>query len=363
MQTLPIESHGVIGNMRAMALVDINAAIDFFCFPSFDSPTVFSALLDSAKGGVFRIDPTMKTLRSKQLYLPDTNILVTRFLSVDGMAELTDFMPVIEGERVTPYAHQIIRMLRVIRGKISFQLLCAPRFDYGRVTHKAVLQGDAIHFRPESGDCGAMALHASVPLRVHEEDAAAEFSLAAGESAIFTFGGVRDGQTAEHDHLDRRYIEEQFEQTTKFWRGWISHSKYTGRWREIVHRSALALKLLTSHEHGSVVAAATFGLPEQPGGSRNWDYRYAWLRDSAFSMYAFMRLGFYEEATKFTSWLRERVIDGLKLGSSDGPLQIMYRADGSPDLDESNLDHLEGYRGARPVRIGNSASTQLQLDI
>lgn len=363
MQTAAIESHGVIGNMRSAALVNLAGFIDFFCFPAFDSPTIFAALLDPANGGVFRIDPEMKTLRTKQLYLPDTNILLTRFLSSDGVAELTDFMPVTAGDRPSPYVHQVIRMLRVVRGEIPFRVLCAPRFNYARVGHTVCQEGDSLCFRPECGDCPSMSLHASVPLRIDGVDGRAEFSLASGQSAVFAFGNVPDDEKASVNLLDRESIEHQFAETTKFWRAWISQSKYTGRWREMVNRSALALKLLTSHEHGSVVAAATFGLPEQPGGSRNWDYRYTWLRDSAFSMYAFMRLGLTDEARKFTEWLRDRVIDGLRRDSGDGPLQIMYRVDGRLDLDESTLDHLEGYRGARPVRIGNSAGTQLQLDI
>jgi GH15 family glucan-1,4-alpha-glucosidase len=363
MQTQPIENYGVIGNMRSAALVSITGSIDFFCFPSFDSPTVFASLLDESKGGSFRIDPGLTTLRTKQLYLPDTNILVTRFLSSEGLAELTDLMPVAAGDQASSYAHQVIRMLRVVRGEIPFRLLCAPRFDYARAAHTVCQEGDSLCFRPASGNCPAMSLHASVPLRIDGVDGRAEFTLASGQSAVFAFGRIPDGEKAPIDLLDRESIERQFDETAKFWRTWISKSRYTGRWREMVDRSALVLKLLTSHEHGSLVAAPTFGLPEQPGGSRNWDYRYTWLRDSAFSMYAFMRLGLTEEATKFTAWLRARVIDGLKQDSSDGPLHIMYRVDGRRDLDESTLDHLEGYRGARPVRIGNGAGTQLQLDV
>lgn len=238
----------------------------------------------------------MKTLRTKQLYLPDTNILLTRFLSSDGVAELTDFMPVSAGDRSSPYAHQVIRMLRVVRGEVPFRLLCAPRLNYARVGHTVYQEGDSLCFRPECGDCPSMSLHGSVPLQIDGLDGRAEFSLAAGQSAVFAFGNVPDAEKASVNLLDQQSIEHQFAETTKFWRAWILQSKYAGRWREMVNRSALALKLLTSHEHGSVVAAATFGLPEQPGGSRNWDYRYTWLRDSAFSMYAFMRLGLTDEA-------------------------------------------------------------------
>ena len=358
-----IEDYGIIGNMQSAALVSTNGAIDFFCFPNFDSPSVFAALLDEHKGGSWRIDPQMENVRTKQLYLPDTNILLTRFLSDTGVAELTDFMPVSESLEHTPYTHQIIRMVRVIRGEIRFRLLCAPRFDYARGTHSLCEEGDAICFRPEGGNCPAMALHATVPLRIDKRDAVAEFTLCAGECASFAFGSITEDEKDRDDLLDAEAIEQQFQATTKFWRDWMHQSKYQGRWREVVNRSALALKLLTSREHGSLVAAATFGLPEEPGGARNWDYRYTWLRDSSFVMYALMRLGFTGEARDFTRWLRDRLTDGLNQNAEDGPLQVIYSLDGTPVPDEASLDHLAGFRGSQPVRVGNGARTQLQLDI
>jgi GH15 family glucan-1,4-alpha-glucosidase len=359
----PIENYGIIGNMRSAALVSIFGSIDFLCFPAFDSPTIFAALLDSGKGGFFRIDPDVRAPHTKQLYLPDTNILLTRFLSEDGVAEVTDFMPMVDGGHPSPYAHQVVRMVRVVRGEISFHLRCAPRFDYGRQSHTLCEEENALCFYPAGSACPPLSLHASVPLRIDNLDAVAEFTLKAGEDACFAFGEVPKKDDGPFDLLDPKNIQEQFNDTVRFWREWIAQSKYTGRWREVVNRSALVLKLLTSYEHGSVVAAATFGLPEQPGGSRNWDYRYCWLRDSSFSMYAFMRMGFRQEAANFTSWLRDRVIEGLKQDAVDGPLKVMYRIDGSADLEESVLEHFEGYGGARPVRIGNGAGTQLQLDI
>ena len=358
-----IENYGIIGNTRSAALVSVTGSIDFFCFRSFDSPSIFASLLDAGNGGCFRIDTTMPDARSKQLYLPDTNILLTRFLSAEGVAELTDFMPVTAGDPPSIYAHQVIRMVRSVRGNITFRLLCAPRFDYGRVSHSVREENGALCFYPHDASSLPMSLHASVPLRIDGLDGVAEFTLSAGQSACFAFGDVPPQEHSPVNLLDVQEIQHQFDETAKFWRQWIAQSRYTGRWREVVNRSALVLKLLTSQEYGSVVAAVTFGLPERAGGVRNWDYRYCWLRDSAFSMYAFMRLGLTREASEFTAWLRHRVIEGLKQDNAEGPLRTMYRIDGGNDLAESTLDHFAGYGGARPVRIGNDARSQLQLDI
>ena len=366
-----IENYGIIGNMRSAALVRLTGAIDFFCFPFFDSPSVFAALLDEEKGGSFRIDPQMQEVRTKQLYLPDTNILLTRFLSDSGVAEFTDFMPVSATEDPNEYDHQIIRTIKVIRGEIRFRLRCSPRFDYARATHSTSQQGDAVCFHPGAPHSPSMALHATIPLTIkgppHLSDATADFTLCAGQTASFAFGSLLKDEIDPRNLLDPDAIEARFDETRKYWRDWIQQSRYAGRWREVVNRSALALKLLTSREHGSLLAAATFGLPEQPGGARNWDYRYTWLRDSSFTLYAFMRLGFTGEATAFTLWLRDRFSEEFDHDTSPdhgaSPLQIMYRTDGSSNLDEINLDHLAGFRNSRPVRIGNGAAGQLQLDI
>ncbi len=366
MQQPSIENYGIIGNMRSAALVSMEGAIDFFCYPSFDSPSVFAALLDQDKGGSFRIDPVMADPRRRQMYLPDTNILVTRFLSEEGVVEITDFMPVPEELNSGPYPHHVLRTVRVIRGKVRFHLCCAPRFDYGRATHRTSRQGVAVCFEPD-GKQDSLALRGTVPLHIHKGDATADFTLETGESASFAFGRFGQEENAAGDPLRVQDVDAHFNGTIAFWRNWLKQMKYTGRWRETVSRSALALKLLTSREHGSLVAAATFGIPEQRGGSRNWDYRYTWMRDSSFTLYAFMRLGFTSEATQFTYWLRERFSEGLEQDDSvdggHGPLQVIYRIDGGTDLEETTLDHLAGYGNSRPVRIGNGAAGQLQLDI
>jgi GH15 family glucan-1,4-alpha-glucosidase len=350
-----IENYGVIGNMRSIALISTKGAIDFFCFPKFDSPTVFAALLDGESGGTFCIEPQLENLRTKQLYLPDTNILLTRFLSESGVVELTDFMPILAGKKGEIYAHQIIRILRIIKGEVRFHVRCAPRFNYARNGHKAICKENAVQFHPDCTDCPEMALHATVPLDLDSNDAVANFTLKTGETATFTFGEA----DPEIEILDQDAIEDHFQQTSHYWRDWISRSNYKGRWREMVNRSALVLKMLCSQEYGSLIAAPTFGLPEKIGGERNWDYRYTWLRDSAFSLYGFLRLGYTEEARGFTEWLHDR----LHEDAEHGPLQVMYREDGSQELDESVLENFQGYKNSRPVRIGNGASKQLQLDI
>ena len=356
----PIENYGVIGNMRSIALVGVNGSIDFLCYPNFDSPSVFAALLDDQRGGCFQIQPQLGKGRVRQLYLPDTNILLTRFLADEGVAELTDYMP-IGADGAQP--NEIIRTVAVIRGEVNFKMRCQPRFDYARSEHTVnIAVNNAVNnedrcavFSPASDTCPPMALYSTVALRQESADVTSEFTLRAGESATFVFGGVR----AQGEQPEMEFVEQRFHETARFWKTWIAKSKYKGRWREMVNRSALMLKLLISREHGSLIAAPTFSLPEQIGGVRNWDYRFTWLRDAAFTLYALIRLGFVEEAEGFIDWLKDRLIDDAERG----PLQVLYGIDGTQKLDELTLDHLQGYEHSRPVRIGNAACQQLQLDI
>ncbi|MGB8060622.1 MAG: glycoside hydrolase family 15 protein [Candidatus Sulfotelmatobacter sp.] len=352
MSFLPIENYGVIGNMQSIALVGMNGSIDFLCYPEFDSPTVFGALLDDKKGGCFQIEPRLTGMRIRQLYLPDTNILLTRFLAEEGVAELTDYMPI---ERDGKQPNEIVRTVAVIRGNVHFRMRCQPRFNYARSKHRVEMAEGCARFLPEGDVCPAMALYSSVPLKGESGDVVAQFSLRAGERTTFLLGGVRgEAQRPEMELIGRR-----FHATARFWKTWIAQSNYKGRWREMVQRSALMLKLLISRKHGSLIAAPTFSLPESIGGVRNWDYRFTWLRDAAFTLYALIRLGFVDETESFIDWLRGRVEDDAQRG----PLQVMYGVDGRQKLDEITLDHLSGYENSRPVRIGNAAYQQLQLDI
>jgi len=351
----PIENYGLIGDMRTVALVGTNGSIDWLCLPRFDSPSVFAAILDDKKGGSFRIAPATQDAKCKQLYWPDTNVLITRFLLEDGAAELTDFMPVGEGSTQRLDRRQVIRRINVTRGTIEFLMECRPAFDYARAPHDTVLVPHGVEFRSKSGQIG---LATNVPLQVDGGGVIARFKLHAGESTTFVLK-ERDANETETLTLSEHACEDAFRATVAYWRHWISGSRYTGRWREIVERSALALKLLTYEPTGAIVAAPTCSLPEGLGGERNWDYRYTWIRDSAFTMYAFLRLGFKDEAAAFLRFVAEVA----RQSHAVGPLQVLYGIDGRMDLGEEVLDHLDGYMGSRPVRIGNGAHTQLQLDI
>jgi len=351
----PIGDYGIIGDLHTIALVGLDGSVDFMCLPGFDSPSVFAALVDAEKGGRFQIAPVLDGASRRQLYLPDTNVLLTRFLSNDGVAELSDFMPVEDAGQ----AHNMVRRAKTVRGELRFQMCCDPRFDYGRWPHKAEARGEKeIVFtgRAAGNDLG-LRLRSSVPMRVADGKAIAEFTLAEDRSASFVLEVIMTGEPSPSEQP--HYSREAFKQTVNFWRHWIARSTYQGRWREMVNRSALTLKLLTSRRHGSLVAAPTFGLPETIGGVRNWDYRYTWIRDSSFTLYGLMRLGFTAEAGAFMGW----VMDRCKELGPDGSLQIMYGLDGRHDLPEETLSHFEGYTGSQPVRVGNAAYKHLQLDI
>ena len=317
MEFYPIEDYGLVGNMRSIALVGTHGSIDFFCYPRFDSPTVFAALLDPEKGGYFCIQPELDGESSKQLYLPDTNILVTRFLSEHGIAEISDFMPILKED----VPNQLIRFVHVVQGEITFKLECWPRFDYARRKHTVESRDDGVVFRPDGEGIPPMVLKASIPLEVHGDGVEMTFSLKEGENRVFLFS--EDCPEVDKP-LDEELLRQRFEDTAQYWRTWAGKSRYTGRWREMINRSALVLKLMTDQEHGSIVAAPTFGLPEHIGGERNWDYRYVWLRDASFTLYAMMRLGYVEEAQRFRYWLNSL----LNYDSEQGPLQVLYGIDG-----------------------------------
>jgi GH15 family glucan-1,4-alpha-glucosidase len=348
-----IEHYGVVGDLHTVALVGRNGSIDFMCAPRFDSPSVFAALLDDTRGGRFQLAPVMDGARLRQLYLPDTCVLLTRFLSDGGVAEVSDFMPVEESGG----AHNLVRRAKTVRGEVRFRMRCQPRFDYARGAHTVERTSDGVLFISRGNHDMALRLRSRVPLRIEDGAALAEFTLGADESAAFVLEQVLDGNDSPTDAPD--YVADAFKSTVNFWRRWIGRSTYNGRWREMVNRSALTLKLLTSREFGSMVAAPTFGLPEVVGGGRNWDYRFTWIRDASFTLYALMRLGFTEEAAAFMRWVEARSAEL----EPDGSLQIVYGIDGRHDLAETILPDLEGYRGSKPVRIGNAAQAHLQLDI
>jgi len=350
----PIENYGIIGNMRTAALVGMNGSIDWFCVPSFDSPSVFAAILDDQKGGRFEITPQGEGIGTKQFYWPETNVLVTRFLSPDGVGELIDFMPV-GLPRDSPWQDHLIRRVKVTRGALTFRMRCRPAFDYARMPHRAMIEEHGAIFESAVLNLG---LASAVPLSCDGESVHATFALKESEEAIFVLRPLKVGEQCFRC-LSNAETQEVFEHTVDYWHRWLSKCTYTGRWREIVYRSALTLKLMTFEPNGAIIASPTCSLPESIGGGRNWDYRYTWIRDAAFTLYGLLRIGFKDEAQAYMKWLEARAGE-VKAG---GTLQIVYGIDGRHDLKEQTLDHLDGYRGSRPVRIGNGAYRQLQLDI
>src|ERR1051326_4203504 len=352
---LPIAEHGIIGDLHSVALVGTNGAIDWYCCPSFDSPSIFGAILDRTRGGYYRISPAIEGWQAKQLYLPDTNVLITRFLTEAGVGEVQDFMP-IQRTRTATHRHRLIRRVLAIRGAMQFRIEFEPRFDYGRDPHDTYFHEAGVLFRSPGL---ALALETAIPLRPSQAGVDGEFTLMPGETATFLLERVPDTYVPRAYSEDE--IREAFEHTVAYWRNWLAQSRYQGRWREMVHRAALTLKLLVYEPSGAIVAAPTTSLPEQIGGPRNYDYRYTWIRDAAFSLYALLRIGFTDEAAGFMSWLTDRFKE--RQSHALGPLQIMYDVRGGSELTEQVLDHFEGYRGSRPVRVGNAAAEQLQLDI
>ncbi|WP_430647989.1 glycoside hydrolase family 15 protein [Agromyces sp. GXS1127] len=358
-----ISDHGLIGDLQTAALVSTDGTIDWFCCPRFDAPSVFGSLVDADRGGYFRVRPVGMEYVTRQLYLPDTAILITRFLTDAGVGEVIDFMPVAEGPATD--RHVIVRMVRVVRGEMTFEGEIQPRFDYGRAPHRLVPAGVGAKF---VSDDLTLTLHRVGDPILHGDERAGRvevvgdgirvtITLRAGEltGVMLESGDVEPRQVGEDE------LVETFLEARRFWREWNDRSTYTGRWREMVSRSAITLKLMTYAPTGALVAAPTTGLPEQVGGERNWDYRYTWIRDASFSVYALVSLGYSREAEAFVSWLLDRIHESV--GTDSGPLKIMYRVDGSSDLAETVLDHLSGYRRSAPVRVGNGAADQLQLDI
>jgi GH15 family glucan-1,4-alpha-glucosidase len=357
-----IADHGMIGDLQTTALVATDGTLDWFCSPRFDSPSIFASLLDKEGGGHFSTRPVADVFETRQLYLPDTAVLITRFLTEEGVGELMDFMPIV-GDTASE-SHKLVRMLRCVRGSISFDIEVAPRFDYGRKRHQLDASDDGAIFETDDIRLSCSLIREETDERLRRYDATPDGDLHA--TLRLTEGQMR-GVVLETGHdifpavVRPGEAQKLLDATTRFWQDWVGQSTYSGRWREELERSAITLKLMTYAPTGGLVAAPTAGLPEEVGGERNWDYRYTWVRDASFSVRTLVRMGFVDEAIAFSQWLRDRVIE--QKGSETGPLNIMYRVDGDPELEEEVIEGWEGYRGSYPVRIGNGAAGQLQLDI
>ena len=364
-----IEDYGLIGNMHTAALVGNDGSIDWLCLPFFDSPAVFNSLLDDEKGGRFLIT-AIDSVDHRQIYFPETNVLITRFGSEQSAAQVTDFMPVheqheeggglkqIKDEGISGEGARVVRLVQGVLGETDLRMECRPAFDFVSTPHKVEKIANGVVFTSDSGE--RLSLTAPCDFRVENGTALAEFTLDHGESMAFVLewlGSNNDEPTS----FSAEEADGQFRETVDFWRQWVSKCTYQGRWREDVIRSLLALKLLTFSPTGAIIAAPTASLPEEIGGERNWDYRYCWIRDAALTTDAFMRMGYVDDARGCMRWLGDRTRESS--GSSGRPLQIMYGIRGEHVLEEKTLGHLSGYRNSSPVRVGNAAYDQFQLDI
>lgn len=358
----PIDEYGLIGDMHSAALVSRDGSIDWLCLPSFDSASVFAAILDDERGGYFKICPRSGSHQRRQFYFPETNVLITRFTDVESVVQLADFMLVHDDDVTSsgggeePHTTTLVRHVTSVQGRTPMRLELFPRFDYARASHEAkVVDGGAV-FEPEAKGL-RLSLSCESP-QIVDGGVIHDFVVEPGQSKTFVLSNP-DGADGAIPTLSPEEGEKAFRGTAQFWRQWLSRCTYKGRWRETVHRSVLTLKLLTYQPTGAIVAAPTTSLPEAIGWGRNWDYRYTWIRDAAFTLYGFMRVGLTDEARAFMRFIGQRTREQAK----DQPLQIMYGIRGEHHLPEIELDHLEGYRGSKPVRIGNEAYDDLQLDI
>ncbi|THU90642.1 glycoside hydrolase family 15 protein [Dendrothele bispora CBS 962.96] len=419
---IAIADHGLIGNLHTAALVSIDGSIESYCVPNFDSPSIFARILDKDKGGHFSITPTIP-FRTKQNYFPSSNVLQTKFMNEQGVVSVTDFLPrqasSVNIATTKPMLFWLIRRVEVIRGTMPIRIECAPAFNYARDTHKtSIIPDDTIpgmeqrkalfeskglcldlrytvestleNVSPPSPSLSALDLSS----KGHLGPAVfSELKLKEGQCVTFVLrippggklevgkGGtgaddttnkngenesekefmntIKKSRPGDDPYLTKDLINNLLHSTNQYWNDWIRRSTYTGSWKEAVNRSALALKLLIYEPTGAVVASPTFSLPEYLGGGRNWDYRASWIRDSSFTLYALIRLGFTREANAYMEFIFER----LRNKNPDGSIQIMYTIHGGKDLEEIELTHLDGHKGSRPVRIGNGAADHLQLDI
>jgi GH15 family glucan-1,4-alpha-glucosidase len=347
----PISEYGVIGDMHSAALVSVGGSIDWLCFPRFDSPSVFARLVDHENGGHFAIHPVGDYQR-EHAYLPESNVLVVTFRTTGGTVTVTDFMPV--AEEITKGEHEVVRVVRCQEGHVEMVAEYEPRLGYGAPATTFAVNGRSVIARRE-GDCLGMA--AGVPMEAVEGGARARFGLREGEWTAFIVRWDDDSPPLPEDYD----VYGKLGRTQAFWR-FVAHDwRYMGRWEHLVKRSMLALHLLLYAPTGAICAAVTTSLPEQVGGTRNWDYRFCWLRDAAFTLDVFHRLGHTAYTRPFIQWLA-----GLVLGSGEEGIHSLYGIGRELDhgaLSEKVLPHLEGYRGSSPVRVGNAAAHQFQLDV
>jgi alpha,alpha-trehalase len=361
----PIAEYAFLSDCHTGALVAPDGSVEWLCIPRFDSPSIFGSLLDR-EAGAFRFGPFDINVPNARSYEPGTNTLITTWHTPTGWAVVRDALTMSphDGEdAVTPHTrppadddadHLFVRVVSCIEGELEMELVCEPIFDYGRTPAVWKIAGDDRHAADAGKDAGTIRLRTDMALGIEGSRVRARHVLHAGEQAFCTLSWAED-LTAPADAAE---AVEHLEATTRFWRSWLGRARIPDhRWRAPIERSALAIKGLTYMPTGATVAALTTSLPETPGGERNWDYRFTWMRDSTFTLQALHYLNLDWEADEFMQFMADLE------PNPDGAMQIMYGIDGRRDLTESTLDHLSGYAGARPVRIGNGAFDQRQNDV
>ncbi len=360
-----ISEFGIIGNLRTVALIADNGCLDWLCLPYIDSPSVFAALLDDVRGGMFSVQP-VEDFDSVSEYVPRTNILVTRFRTRTGLMKLTDFMPIAEYEADSDaeLRHALYRLIEIERGRVDVGVRFQPAFDYAREETVITEIDDGVRAKGGSHSVG---LVCTKPLRAEGNAAVGEWTLDSGDKVCLRMGTTGEETVCSLEDcrpIDWETAQAALEETATFWRSWLDkretgRSVVESRYKDRLERSALVLKLLFYGPTGAIAAAATTSLPETVGGVRNWDYRYTWIRDASFTLQALFNLGHLSETEAYLGWI-ESVI--AQSGGAAG-MQIMYGLRGERELEEIELDHLDGYKGSRPVRVGNGAARQVQMDI
>ncbi len=351
-QPLPIEDYALIGDCATVALVGRNGAIDWLCLPRFNDAACFAALLGDAANGTWRIAPAADHVKSSRRYRGNTLVLETTFETARGRVALIDFMPVGADGRPTG-GTAIVRLVRGLAGQVPMHMHMALRFDYGSAIPWVTRLPDGTHGISAIAGPDLVALRTPVKLHGRDMTTQSEFTIGAGETIPF----VLQHEVSHRPPPPPLDPDAALTTTEAFWEGWSARCRYDGEWREPVLRSLLTLKALTFETTGGIVAAPTTSLPERLGGSRNWDYRFCWLRDTTLTLLALMQAGYYDEAKDWRDWLHRAV------AGAPAQIQIMYGLAGERRLDEWELPWLAGYQGAKPVRIGNAAAGQLQLDV